>query len=214
MQSPTKAIDDLWRNNSFKHPGKTISEVEEELRTKFDLTPTNTAAFLKTRKYLTKKGGRWVQKYAPLKELAGLQIALVEAGKPRTAVKTFESVIKDFDGELVISDPYLTEDALDLIEKIKAKAIRFLFLQMPKLSPKSLADFQKENQHVIFRKFDKPHLHDRYILDADKFLLVGHGLSLRNKETFLILLDDTLAKDLRLSLLETFNRRWKEAQPV
>ena len=99
---------------------------------------------------------------------------------------------------------------MDLLERFKKNKIRFLFSKkQSKLGERDIEDFKYEYGNIIFRKYENNHLHDRYIISNNMLLIIGHGLSLRNKETFLILLDDSVAKDLRLSLLQTFDRRWK-----
>lgn len=212
MKSPTKAIDGLWNSNFFRQK-KSTKEVDEKLLKDFGITCTNTTAFLKSRPYLLNRKG-WIQKYAP-EERSDVQIVIIEPGKPRTATKKFEDVVKDLSDDVMISDPYLTQDCLDLLEKIKARNTKFLFFQKQNtLSKRDIEDFKKENPHIELRKFQNPCLHDRYILAKNKMIIVGHGLSLRNKETFIVILQDSFAKDLRLSLLETFNRRWKQAEPV
>jgi len=214
MIKPKEAIEKLWKRGFFKPPYKKTKDIKNKALKSYGCTCSNWAVLLRKSKFLRKDKQGWIQKYNAEKE-GSIQIIKIEAGKPRTATKTFEEIIKKFSGGMAISDPYLTEDGLDLLEKIKAKNIKFLFHQkQDKLSERDIEDFKKQNSNIELRKFEKPYLHDRYILGKNKILIIGHGLSLRNKETFIILLEDSIARDLRLSLLEIFDRRWKEANPI
>lgn len=215
MESPTNAIKKLWTTGFFKEHRKT-KDVEDRALRAFGCTSANWTATLKSIKFLRKIGKKgWIQKGSADPD-GNVLIFYVEAGKPRTATKKFEAAIADVSDEVLkISDPYLTEDSLYLLEKIKAKHVNFLFIKdKNKLPERTIRDFKQENPHVDLRGYEAPHLHDRYILGKNKMWIVGHGLSLKNKETFIIELDDNVARDLRLSLVETFNRRWKMAKSV
>jgi len=63
MQSPTEAIDELWKAGKFRPPGRTTKQIEIELQRLYSITPTNTAVFLSKRPYLTRKKNLWLHKY-------------------------------------------------------------------------------------------------------------------------------------------------------
>jgi hypothetical protein len=118
-------------------------------------------------------------------------------------------------GDVLICDPYFNKDTLEALEQIKNAKVRFLTINKPsnmKVSKQDIQDFKIENPHVAIRGFGFDHLHDRYILCEDKLFLLGHGFSIRNKESFIIELPKKFAEDLMQSLNSTFNQRWNHQQ--
>lgn len=210
MITANKAVELLWKKGYFRPPNyRSTKDVETKASNDYGCTYSNWNILLSRISFLRKKNGCWIQKIEAEKD-DEITIVLIEKGKPREATKTFEEIVKGFTGHLSISDPYLTEDAMYLLEKIPSKNIKFLFHKTQnKLSQREIDDFKKANPHIKLKKYPDDHLHDRYILSDDKILIIGHGLSLRNKETFIIELKDKLAKDLRLGLIQVFDRRWK-----
>jgi len=82
------------------------------------------------------------------------------------------------------------------------------------VSAQNLKDFKTENMNVVVKGFPHDHLHDRYILCNNKLFLLGHGFSIRNKESFIIELPEKFSKDLIQSLSTTFDIRWKNRDNV
>jgi len=146
-----------------------------------------------------------------------LSVVFIESGKPRTAKKKFEEIAGKLIGDLLICDPYYGTKTLDVLEKINLKCnIRFLTSRINENINKfkvALKDFRKERPNLeirIYPKFDE--LHDRYIISADSVIIIGHGLKdLGNKESFIVVLPSEIASDVKESLVEVFNRRWKQS---
>jgi len=81
---------------------------------------------------------------------------------------------------------------------------------------REVKDFQKEVPSLEVRLFSAHHdLHDRYIISDNALVVVGHGIKdMGNKESFLILFKGDSTPDLRKTLLEKFDSRWKGAAPL
>ena len=215
MRTVKEALTRLWEEGYFRPPScRSTKEVETKVSNTYGCTYSNWNTLLKRTDFLRQTRKGWVQK----QDFHGddkIKVVLIENGKPRQAIKTFKEVVQTFDGPLCISDPYLTYNAMDLLEILPSKEVKFLFHKsQTKLSQKDINDFKKENPHIKLKRYPNDHLHDRYILSSKRILIIGHGLSMRNKETFVIELSDNFASDLRLSLVQTFNRRWKESTEI
>ena len=66
MNSPTKAIDNLWMDEFFKDKKKT-ADVTSKLRD-LGLNHGNVTDLLRKRKYLRNKNGFWIQKHPYVKK--------------------------------------------------------------------------------------------------------------------------------------------------
>jgi hypothetical protein len=209
MKSPTKAIDSFWQEGFFKEKKKT-TEITKKLG-KLGLNPVNVTDLLKKRKYLRNKNGFWIQKYSPEKD-DEIQVYYFEPGTPRTSRKNFINLLNEIKGEVKICDPYLTKETLEALEELKTAKVKFITSSNKlniKVSPQDLKDFKVENPNIDIRGFPYNYLHDRYIITSDKLFLLGHGFSVRNKESFVIELPEKFSKDLIQSLNVTFDNRWK-----
>ena len=197
MKSPTKVIDSLWESDFFKTKRKT-KEVREILSEK-GLNPENISDLLGKRSYLKNKNG-WIQKYPSVKK-EELQVYYFESGKPRSSRKDFVKILNELKGDIKICDPYFNKDTLDALEELKNAKIKFLTSSKKSnmsVSAQNLKDFKTENMNVVVKGFPHDHLHDRYILCNNKLFLLGHGFSIRNKESFIIELPEKFSKDLTI----------------
>ncbi len=215
MTTANEAIELLWKKDYFRPPSyRSTKDIETKASKDYGCTYPNWNTLLSRALFLRKTKKGWIQKAEPQKNNE-IKIVLIEEGRPREATKTFEEIVNSFTGPVYISDPYFTRESMDLLEKVPSSEIRFLFHKVQtKLSQREIEDFKKENSHIKLKQYPNDHLHDRYILSNDKMLIIGHGLSLRNKETFIIELKDDIAKDLRFGLLQTFDRRWQISSDV
>lgn len=209
MKSPTEAIDSLWKSKFFKEKKQT-NEVSKKLKDEFEINPTNISDLLKKRKYLKHNKG-WIQKY-PAEIEGEISVHYFESEKPHTSRKNFVKILNELTGEIKICDPYLNNDTIEALGELKNAKVKFLTSSKPiniKISPQELKDFKIENKNIEIKGFPFDHLHDRYILCLDKLFLLGHGFSVRNKESFIIELPEKFAKDLIQSLNTTFDNRWR-----
>jgi len=210
MNSPTKAIDNLWMDEFFKDKKKT-ADVTSKLRD-LGLNPGNVTDLLRKRKYLRNKNGFWIQKHPYVKKEDEIEVYYFGPSKPHTSRKNFVTILNNLKGEIKICDPYLNKDTLEALEELKNTKVKFLTLLKKsnlKISSQELKDFKTENNNVEIKGFPHDHLHDRYIISSDRLFLLGHGFSVRNKESFIIELPSKFSKDLIQSLTTTFDTRWK-----
>ena len=123
-------------------------------------------------------------------------------------------------GELKIVDPYCGERTLDILSDINNN-VKFL-TRLENLREKQrkrflreLEDFKPEHPNVEFRDYPYPHLHDRFIISSNHLVLLGSSMKgLGNKESFAIVLNKEISKDIFEALINVFNRRWKDAKPI
>lgn len=165
---------------------------------------------------IMKKGEEHLGRYSPSENIT---LVYIEQDKPRTAKKSFSNIIKQYNGEIMICDPYYGVKLLDIIESFsKGAKIKILSSKSneEKKFLRAYQDFIKENHNVEFRLYPHPeHLHDRYILTKDTLFFIGHSIKdLGNKESFIVALNKTSCQDTLRSLLELFSRRWKISKPI
>lgn len=158
----------------------------------------------------------------PVSEKEGVQVLYLAPRKPFSGKKLLvEEVLKKLKGEIKISDPYCGEKTLDIIKGICDRKVKILttlknlrkerregFLRV-------FRDFKSEFPNVEIRDYPGDELHDRYIISNDSLCVIGHSLKdLGGRESFIIVLSREIGKDIRESVLEVFNRRWKRGSEV
>lgn len=122
--------------------------------------------------------------------------------------------MKRTSGEVRILDKYFGLESLDFLQDFqKNRRILFLTSHPPKHLDhlrREVARFKKEFPATEFRAYGSPHeLHDRYLLFDSEVWLVGHGIkNLGDKESFVVILEEPFGKDIRRSLIESFDARW------
>jgi len=204
-----KAIIDLWKLGYFTN-FVSCNQVEKKLLKDFGITSSNMLMILKNCKFLRKTKEGWIQKY-PAERNEDIQVYYFEPGKPRSSRMDFVKILNSLSGNIDICDPYLNKDTLEALEEIKKAQVRFLTADKKeniKVSEQNLKDFKKENDNIEIRSFFSDYLHDRYIITNDRLFLLGHGFSIRNKESFVVELPKKFSKDLIQSLKTTFDIRW------
>lgn len=150
----------------------------------------------------------------PILSSGPIQVVRIEAGTPRTARKKLEELFAQLSGTLRICDPYYglrTLDALALIPK--SFQVRFLTSRTNEKSTSlvgPLNDFKREFPNFQIRVLTPPTtLHDRYILSQDSLMLLGHGVKdIGSKESFVVVLTASYARDLLNILEATFDQYW------
>ena len=83
-------------------------------------------------------------------------------------------------------------------------------LNQPPVQESSRTRFKKEFLNSEFKAYPSPHeLHDRYLLFDKEVWFVGHGIkNLGEKESFVVILQEPFGKDIRNTLVESFEARW------
>ena len=216
---PNEAIRQLWISGFFEEE-RTLKDIEKKIWENWKTTPSNLIMTLKLksiRVFLIEiKNGVWKQRRAADKH-DEIDVHYFEPGKPRTSRQNFVKILNELKGEILICDPYLNKDTLEALGEIKHANVKFLTTNKPnniKVSKQDLQDFKIENPDITIKGFGFDHLHDRYILCEDRLFLLGHGFSIRNKESFIIELPKKFVSDLMQSLNVTFDQRWKHQQNI
>ena len=208
-----KALKEMWYSGYFRTYRKN-KEINDKLLSDFEITSSNISMILKNCEFLRKTPKGWIQKGKPVVS-GDVDIFYFEAGKPFTSRGNIEALLKGLKGHVKICDPYITRDTLETVKNISATEVKFLSSSRPdhlKVSTQELADFKKEFPHFEMKLFKHDHLHDRYIIYQDGLIIIGQGLSSKNKEGFVINLPKNISKDLVDSLHIIFDRRWNDQE--
>lgn len=149
-----------------------------------------------------------------------LQVVRFDGTAPRTARQRVSELLSGLKGLVRICDPYYGLRTLDVLESIpKTVRVRFLTARTSESGSKltsALKDFRKERPLIEFRTASTPgDLHDRYVASADALMLVGHGLKdVGAKESFVVSINSTIAKDLLNTVAAAFDTKWSAASPL
>jgi hypothetical protein len=124
---------------------------------------------------------------------------------------------------LLICDPYYGLQTLDVLESIAKyhKRLKFLTAKMgggekATTLTRAISDFKSEyKDRIEMRVTSDRDLLDRYIIGKDRFFIIGHGIkNLGSKESLIVGIEDKYGKDIRRTLLKTFNYRWDAAKAL
>jgi len=145
-------------------------------------------------------------------------VTIIEAGKPYTSKRhVLKSILSKMSGFLYVTDPYLDIDTLDAVfgGTEKGLSVRVITSKVAEKTQGEVARYLKdlwlEGYSVEIRKYKSSELHDRYLIDKNAIWISGNSLNhLGSKESFIIKLGD----DIRQTMLEVFNRRWRSAQKI
>jgi hypothetical protein len=138
----------------------------------------------------------------------------IEKDQPRTARQGLGEIIKGLNGTVRVCDPYYGIRTLDLLDNTsKNTKVRFLTSKTSEPARQlegALKDFKKEKPNVEFRVVDKSAgLHDRFLVNTDLMLILGHGLKdIGTKESFIIRLEKELVRDLITETIIAFDTKW------
>ena len=129
-----------------------------------------------------------------------------------------KNILNSLKGELRIVDPYCSERTLDILTDGKDRDIKLL-TKVENLKEKEknkflrdLQDFRSEHPKMAFRNYPHSDLHDRYIISSDFLAILGHSIKgLGSKESFSIILNKNMYRNMVEALTENFNRRWKQS---
>jgi hypothetical protein len=146
------------------------------------------------------------------------RIIFIEAGKPFSAKNiALKDVFNNLEGEILICDPYIDNNTLDVIfknsdNKKSVKVLTENVIDKPiGMFARHLANLRNEGYKIEIGVYSNSDLHDRYIMDAKTFWLSGNSFNhLGNKESFIV----KLGEDIRQSMLATFNHRWKVSNKI
>ncbi len=158
-----------------------------------------------------------IQEVRSLVSEGNIELVHVEAGQPRTSRKKLSEILSGLVGIVRISDPYFGEHTLDALEAVpEGCQTKFMTARIvgdqAKLK-RLTADLQVERPNLEVRLFPDPRkLHDRYVHSDAKLIIVGHGLKdIGNKESFVISVDETVARELIETIRVGFDSKWEDA---
>jgi len=154
-------------------------------------------------------------------EESGPLVYFAQAGKPRTAHLTIQSILLSLEGDLRICDPYYGTGTFWRLDPIADKPIRFLTHrpdgkeQGTGILPRALAEFVTQHPNVKFKRHSTNDLHDRYIICPTELILLGHGLKdIGNKDSFIVRIHRDIAADTIDEVAESFERKWAAASDL
>ncbi len=217
------AIDYLWERKYFEEK-RQPREIAGEIWTQFKISCSNITMILKGKKYLTNKKG-WKQRYGSENNKSvnspsdGIRIVYIEAGKPITALEDVGKILEKIEGEVLICDNYFgIKSMINLYKLKKASKIKFIcgnLKEDEKIIKNLINDYNKENNGLEVRIFNKAELHDRYMLTKKDFVILGHGFAdLGNKESLVIVIPKDLVKDICEDLTSRFNQKWNGSKKI
>lgn len=150
-----------------------------------------------------------------------IEVFYFEPGKPYSNKRIVsKEILNTLKGELKIVDPYCDIKTLDILKEAKNATVKFLSRTANLKDKKArflrqLQDFKAEHSHVEVRDYPHDDIHDRYILCSEGLILLGHSIKdLGNKESFAISLKKGAYKNLVEAIIENFDRRWKQSNPL
>lgn len=176
-----------------------------------------TSLLLKNKKLVNKNKFGYKLMGLGIEEIANTALSsrgiYLEAGKPYSSKNVdLSSYFKNLVGSAKIIDPYFDILSIDFIYKNFSKDFKIDFLTTNCIDKpvgilaRTITDLNAEGFNLEVRKYTKSILHDRFIIDNTSIWLSGNSLNhIGQKESYIV----KLGEDTRLSMLETFMRRWK-----
>lgn len=147
-----------------------------------------------------------------------LQVMYFKPNSHKEVYESLSSLVKNLKGkEFKISDPYYGVNTLNILEEFARSNKKVKFLSHHTNEP--LLKFKREfnylqkhySKKIEIHIFPKDELHDRYILADDAFVIIGHGIKdLGNKESLVLVIDDSIGRGVRKELEKAFWRRWQD----
>jgi len=146
-----------------------------------------------------------------------IEVMYFEAGRRWSARKGLLGLADTLQGDLAITDRYYGTRSLEVLDALANRSGRVRFLtqdlgggeRAPAMAPQ-IRDLKSEHPNLEMRRLPGHNqLHDRYILANEAVLLVGPGIKdLGARESFVVLLTESVAHDLHRILHATFDARW------
>jgi hypothetical protein len=153
--------------------------------------------------------------------LAGIKALVIDGTKPWTdRHSTLPELAKELIGRICVVDKFYGGGSLAVLHYFRhGSPLQFLTGKTNENGAafsRELKDLKKEVHTLEVRRFPTHNeLHDRYIIADNALIIVGHGIKdIGNKESFLLLLKGDATADLRKTLREKFDDRWKTSIPL
>lgn len=148
-----------------------------------------------------------------------IEVFYFESDKRYTSKRILsKNILHNLKGELRIVDPYCGERTLDILGNVKNRVVKFI-TRVENLREKDkkrflreLKDFKSEHSEIEFKNYPHKDIHDRYIISSELLVILGHSIKdLGAKESFAIVLNKDTNKNIVETLIENFNKRWKQS---
>ncbi|MGA2916864.1 MAG: hypothetical protein ABSE89_12640 [Sedimentisphaerales bacterium] len=158
-----------------------------------------------------------------LRDIGGkdkLSVTYIDGTKPWADLKTIKEFIKNLRGEILIVDKFFGTETLDILAEFETtRKVRFLTAKITTSTDKFSRDIKKfkmQYKNIEIKIYPKEYeLHDRYLLTDKEVCLLGHGLKdLGTKESFVIILNEVVGKEIGTTLKSKFEERWLKANPI
>lgn len=148
-----------------------------------------------------------------------IECVYISGEKPYSDRRTIEEILKQVTGEVRICETYFGNDTLDLLRNLPDTCtVRVLIGKNTDVSSKlsrEIRAFRTERPRFKFRHYKQPGLHDRYLVDDGRLIILGHGLKdIGKKESFAIFLEKSLVPTIISENLKAFEDRWNSATPI
>jgi len=148
-----------------------------------------------------------------------IEVFYFESDKRYTSKRILsKNILYNLKGELRIVDPYCGERTLDILGNVKNRVVKFI-TRVENLREKDkkrflreLKDFKSEHSEIEFKNYPHKDIHDRYIISSELLVILGHSIKdLGAKESFAIVLNKDTNKNIVETLIENFDKRWKQS---
>jgi len=148
-----------------------------------------------------------------------IEVFYFESDKRYTSKRILsKNILYNLKGELRIVDPYCGERTLDILGNVKNRVVKFI-TRVENLREKDkkrflreLKDFKSEHSEIEFKNYPHKDIHDRYIISSELLVILGHSIKdLGAKESFAIVLNKDTNKNIGETLIENFDKRWKQS---
>lgn len=144
-----------------------------------------------------------------------IDVIYFEPGKKFKSKKILsKEILSQLNGELRILDPYCDKKTLDILENVGNKKIKFLTkidnikdARKKRSFLRELQDFKSDYPTIEFRDYPNSDIHDRYVISADAFVVIGYSIKdFGKKETFITMFKKN--RDIHKQLLDNFDMKW------
>lgn len=138
-------------------------------------------------------------------------VRFIDPTQAYTATRGLHSILAASKGTVRICDPYADATALDHLTSVPTTCdIRWLSSNVHSRSAlrQELAAFSTQYCSIDLRLMRRGILHDRYIIDDSRILLLGCSLNGFGKSQSFIV---SLGEDIRLAMLQVFDSNWNSA---
>jgi len=138
-------------------------------------------------------------------------VVVIEPDAAFTGLLRLDEILSAVTGEVLLCDPYIDDKTLVALTSVPTTVrIKLLSLNVsdPTQFRRKLHAYDKQYGNLEIRVSPVADLHDRYLIDARRMLMIGQSLNgIGKKQTFIV----AVGEDLRNSMEATFWKRWNSS---